>query len=250
MHCGYEGLRSELSRFRFGVTFPPEDRERWDTHRSTPTLAPIETRADLDDNAVMEVHLPFRHPPGSAPSTEVRSTMLVSGIQALRSRGLYDRYLAALPPHLRQQFMTLIPGVWLPIESAVEHYRAADKLALEARVIEGIGAEVAERINKGPLSVAVQVSKRVGVTPWTALALVHRINDLNWRGGDVAVYKVGPKEAIYEWTGQPCAGVPYFATSLGGYLRTLTSLFSDKAHARTLQERCTATTVSCKLSWV
>ncbi len=199
----------------------------------------------------MEVHLPFRNPPGSAsPITEVRSTILVSGIQALRSRGLYDRYVEALSPTIREQMVVLIPGVWLPIDVALEHYRAADRLALETRVIEGIGGEVAERINKSVLSVAVQVSKLAGVTPWNALSLVHRINDLNWRGGDVTVLKTGAKEALYDWTGQPCAAIPYFTTSLGGYLRALAALFSDKAHARVIQERCCDTTVSCRLSWV
>jgi hypothetical protein len=199
----------------------------------------------------MEVHLPFRHPAGSAPPvTEVRSTIIVSGIQALRSRGLYDRYVAALSPSVRDQLVTLIPGDWLAIDVGLEHYRAADRLGLEARVIEGIGGEVAERINKSVLSVAVQVSKLAGVTPWNALSVVHRINDLNWRGGDITVFKTGPKEAQYEWTGQPCAAIPYFTTSLSGYLRALTALFSDKAHARILQDRCTETTVSCRLSWV
>ncbi len=199
----------------------------------------------------MEVHLPFRFPAGSAPPvSEVRSTIIVSGIQALRSRGLYERYVEALSPSVREQFVTLIPGVWLAIDVGLEHYRAADRLALEPRAIEGIGGEVAERINKSVLSVAVQVSKLAGVTPWNALLLVHRINDLNWRGGDITVLKTGPKEALYEWTGQPCAAIPYFTTSFGGYLRALTALFSDKAHARVIQERCNDTTISCRLSWV
>jgi hypothetical protein len=195
------------------------------------------------------VHLPFRHSP-AIPVSEVRSTIIVSGIQALRSHGLYARYVDALAPSVRQQVVSLIPGVWLPIEIGVEHYQAADRLGLEARVIEGIGSEVAERINKSVLSVALQLSKRVGVTPWNALSLAHRMSDLNWRGGDIAVFKTGAKEALYEWTGQPCAAVPYFLTSFCGYLRALTSLFSEKAHARTLGERCTATTLSCRLSWV
>lgn len=199
----------------------------------------------------MEAHLPFRHsPPLTVPVTEIRSTLVVSGIQAIRSRGLYERYVAALSPEVRERLVSLIAGEWLPIQLGLEHYRAADRLGLETRVIEGIGAEVADRINKSFLSVAVRLSKRVGVTPWNALSLAHRINDLNWRGSDVAVWKTGAKEALYEWTGQPCAAIPYFVSSFGGYLRALASLFSDKAHARAIAERCTATTLTCRISWV
>ena len=203
-----------------------------------------------DNPAEMEEYVAPRYPGALSPVAEVRSTILVSGIQALRSRGLYERYVAALSPSVREKMQALVPGEWLPIEIGLEHYWAADKLALEPRVIEGIGVEVAERINKSVLSVAVQLSRRVGVTPWSALSLVHRINDLNWRGGDIAVYKTGPKEALYEWLGQPCASIPYFMTSFGGYLRALASLFSDKAHARPMQERWGPKTVSYRLSWV
>jgi hypothetical protein len=199
----------------------------------------------------MEVHLPFKHTPGSAaPISEVKSTLIVSGIQALRSRGLYERYVEALAPEARDKMVGVIPGVWLPIELGLTHYRAADRLQLETRVIEGIGAEVAERINKSVLSVAVQLSKAVGVTPWSALSLVHRVSDLNWRGGDLGVFKTGAKEAVYEWVGQPCAAIPYFVTSLASYLRALTALFSDKAHARYIPERSSPTVASYRLSWV
>jgi hypothetical protein len=171
-------------------------------------------------------------------------------MQAIRSRGLYERYVAALAPHLRERFVSLVAGEWLPIELGLEHYRAADRLGLDTRVIESIGAEVADRINKSFLSVAVRLSKRAGVSPWNALSLAHRINDLNWRGSDVVVWKTGAKEALYEWTGQPCAAIPYFVSSFGGYLRALAALFSDKAHARAISERCSPTTLSCRISWV
>jgi hypothetical protein len=199
----------------------------------------------------MEAHLAFKHAPGSAPPIgEVKSTLIVSGIQALRSRGLYDRYVELIDPAARDKIVGLIPGVWLPIGLGVEHYLAADRLQLEPRAIEGIGAEVAERINKSFLSVAVQLSKAAGATPWSALSLAHRVNDLNWRGGDLAVFKAGAKEAVYDWVGQPCAAIPYFTTSLVGYLRALTALFSDKAHARYVPERSSPTTASYRLSWL
>lgn len=202
----------------------------------------------------MELHVPFRatgtDKSASTPVTQVRSTLIVSGIQALRARGFYEQYLAVLEPSLRAKFSALTTGEWLPIELGVAHYRAADKLRLDTRTIEGIGGEVATRINSTPLSVAIKLSKRVGVTPWTALSLAHRINDLNWRGGDIAIWKAGAKEALYQWVGQPCASVPYFLTSFSGYLRELSGLFAQKAHARPVPEQCTPTTIMCRISWI
>src|SRR5882724_8359356 len=99
----------------------------------------------VEDSRRMEAHLAFKHAPGSAATiSEVKSTLIVSGIQALRSRGFYERYVEALAPAARDRVVSLIPGVWLPIKLGLEHYRAADRLALETRVIESIGAEVAK----------------------------------------------------------------------------------------------------------
>jgi hypothetical protein len=202
----------------------------------------------------MDVFLPFRH--GGAegpPTTEVRSTIVVSGIESIRSKGLHARYVEALSPEtpaVRERFLTLVPGEWLPVELAFKHYAAADRMGIDPAVIDAIGAEVAERINKSVLSVAVTLSKRAGVTPWSALSLAHRINDINWRGGDVGVWKVGPKDAIYDWVGQPCASLPYFTTSFGGFLRALAALFSAKAYTAVVPERCSPTTISYRLSWV
>src|SRR5438105_14521143 len=105
--------------------------------------------------------------------SEVRSTLIVSAIQTLRARGLYERYMAQLPPAVRSEVQSLIAGAWLPIELALEHYRAMDRLGLDAVTVEAIGGEVGERANKSMLSIVVRLSREAGVTPWTALAPSH-----------------------------------------------------------------------------
>ena len=198
-----------------------------------------------------ETILPYRIAGGAGPlATHARSTLIVSGIQTFRARGLYERYTANLPQAERVEIVSLIAGQWIPIDLALDHYRAADRLGLGDDVIESIGAEVAERINKSALSVMVKMSKEAGVTPWSALANAHRLTDVNWRGSDVAVRRLGPKEARYDWVGQPCAQVPYFIASFGGFLRSLASLFCSKAYTRVVPGRTSATTLSYRLSWV
>src|SRR3954465_3917137 len=90
--------------------------------------------------------LKYRRTP--APITDVRSTVIVSGIQALRARGHYPTYLARLPEGRRSEMVSLIAGAWVPIELGILHYRAADALALDPTMVDAIGAEVADRLNK------------------------------------------------------------------------------------------------------
>jgi hypothetical protein len=153
----------------------------------------------------------------------VRSTIIVSGLQAFRARGLIAAYQAHLPEHARASLLGLVAS---------------------------IGADVAERIHKSPLSVMVKMSKELYVTPWTALAGSQRLKDINWKGSEVHVVKLGPKEARFDWIGQPCAAVPYFVTSFGGFLRSLVSLFCTKAYVCTMPDQTSPTSISYRLSWV
>jgi hypothetical protein len=180
----------------------------------------------------------------------VRSTLIVSSIQTLRRHGLFDRYNAELSPEGRQDLLSLIAGVWIPIDLALTHYAAVDRLGLQATAIEEIGAEVAERINKSILATLVRASRQVGASPWTALAQVHRLRDLTWKGSDIAVWKLGPKEARFDWIGQPLAAIPYFVTSFGGYLRTLVQLFASKAYTRLASEPNPRGEIRYRISWV
>jgi hypothetical protein len=196
-----------------------------------------------------EIVLPFRTP-NPRPIVEARSTLIISGIQTLRAQGLYDRYLELLSQKMREQIMSLVAGLWIPAELAVEHYRTVDKLDLPRTTIESIGAEVAERAYKTVLSRVPAAARGADATPWTVLLLSHRNLDLNWKGSDMMITKEGPQEAIFIWAGQPCASIPYFVTSWGSFLHALTSLSCTRARHRLVPERCSPTTITIRLSWV
>jgi hypothetical protein len=197
-----------------------------------------------------EIFLPF-HSPNHVPAlTHVRSTLVVSAIQAMRARGLYDAYEANLPPETRPRILELIAGQWIPAEMAVAHYRAVDQLSLAPATIEAIGADVADRTGKTVLHTAVKVSKALGATPWAALSLAHRLRETSWRGSDLAVYKLGPKEARYDWVGQPCAEIPYFTRSFTGFVRALIGLFCRTAYASPLPALSSPTSLSIRIAWV
>jgi hypothetical protein len=195
-----------------------------------------------------ELFLPFRHSP-PRPILEVRSTLVMAGLQSARAHGLYSRYLAALPAEWQEQILSLTAGGWVPVEMAVQHYKAMGTLELGPLAIEAIGAEVANRTWKHILAPVMARAKRIGPNVWEALTYTHQTADLNWRGGDVRIFRESPTQALYEWVGQPCASVPYFVTSFGAFMRALIDLFSARAYRRLVPERCSATTIALRLSW-
>jgi len=182
--------------------------------------------------------------------TEARSTLIISGIQSLRSQGLYEQYVERVSPKLRQEMMSLVAGLWVPWELALEHYQTMDRLGLPKSTIEAIGAEVADRISKTTLGRMPALTKRDDVTPWTLLLMAHRNLDTNWRGSDVMITKEGPQEAICIWAGQPCASVPYFVTSWAAFMKSLVSNHCARARHRVVDERCSPTTIAINLTWV
>jgi hypothetical protein len=198
---------------------------------------------------VKEIFLPFRSPTPPL-AQQVRSTVILNGMQTLRAHGVYSRYVDLIAPDSREALMALVAGEWISIDLAAAHYRAAERLGLDTALVESFGAEVADRLYKTVLSSIPALSKKEGVTPWSAYALAHQNTDVNWRGSDAMVVREGPRQALYEWAGQPLAAIPYFVRSFGGFMRALCSLFCAKATYRLVDERCNATTISVRLTWV
>lgn len=186
---------------------------------------------------------------GVKESAQVRSTVLVSSIQSLRTRGLGERYEGALAPEDREAMMGLTPGTWLPIETAVRHYEAVGRLDLDAPTVDALGREVASRLYKSTLAMLVKLSAQAGIDPWSVFSIAHRINDMSWRGTDVAVWKLGPKEARYDWRHIALARVPYFATSFGTFMESILQMFCTKAYVRLVPRRCTATSLAYVAQW-
>jgi hypothetical protein len=199
--------------------------------------------------SVSEIFLPFRKSP-IEPVTHARSTFIVAAMQMLRTHDLFARYGEALAPGFREQILSLVAGMWIPVELAIEHYRAADRLDIHPLTIDAIGNEVAQRTFKNAVSSAFKRLNRSDVTPWDIFAFSHENNDQHWRGGDRQIIREGPRQALYEWAGQPCASVPYFNKSVAAFVRALINHTCLRAHQRIVQERCSETTLSVRFSWV
>jgi hypothetical protein len=197
-----------------------------------------------------EAIVPFDCPKEQVqPATHFRSTWLVSSVTTLRARGLFDRYLAALPARFHDTVTGPVAGVWLPIEIAVSHYEACEKLKLSSDEQVAIGRSVTEFVHRTSFSLAIRLVKEAGVTPWTCLALQKRLWQRVWQGGDVAVFKLGPKEARVEGVGWPCSRVPYCRSALRGVLLAQTELFCRRAFVRDIPGLCTSTSLGYRVAW-
>jgi hypothetical protein len=197
-----------------------------------------------------EIFVPFEHK-GVAPlATAVRSTLIVSSMQTLRSHGHFDAYVSRIDPTKREEILSLIAGTWAPISLGEAHYSACGRLGLDDKTIDSYGCEVAERSNRSVFSLVLKLSRQTGVTPWTAFQRAHRLRELTWQGSDLSIYRLGPKEARFDWIGIPYACHPYYVVSFGGFLRGLTSLFASAVYTRIFPKGCSATSISYRISWV
>jgi hypothetical protein len=196
--------------------------------------------------------------PPSAPSLPVhrvaavsrfRSTWLCSSLAALRERGHFERYVSFLPPEYQHVVAGTIAGTWLPIEVAVAHYRACDRLELGALEILSIGHDVTNRVHGSALKMVVTLAHGFGVTPWSALSRATSLWKRCWEGGEVSVSELGPKEARVAISGWPCASTNYCRVACRGMLTAIIEPFCSKAFVREEPRLCGAWTLGYAVAW-
>jgi hypothetical protein len=189
--------------------------------------------------------------PGSPPIVlrRVRSTLLSSALVELRARGLYDRYWGYLDPSARPPMESIIAGVWVPVDLAMAHYEACERLELSPQVAFEIGAGVGKRIHDTIFSVLTRAARGAGVTPWTAIQIYTRLYARTFDGGEVRVYKAGPKDAEIDIQRMPLLRFGYFRQSWLGVHRVGALLFAQQVFIRLTLHR-DPDSVTFKLSWV
>jgi hypothetical protein len=198
-----------------------------------------------------EIVLPFateRHL--VEPATFVRSTLLMSSLRALREEKLVDRYRAALPAEHHDPIFGAVAPQWLPVALAVAHYDACDKLQLTPTELVQLGMRVAHFAQGTFIKTVVAFATSAGATPWTLLMQGRRMWERAWIGSDLAVFKLGPKEARLEIVGCPCARIPYFRTANRGILQSVVQLLAQRAYVSEIRKLSTETSLAYKMQWV
>jgi hypothetical protein len=191
----------------------------------------------------------LRHPRGQAPLVgRVRSTLLLSSLSGLRSRGLFDRYLALLPSEVHEPILGAVAGTWVDVQIAAAHYRACDALSLSVQEQVAMGANVGDAVNGTVMRTIFQVARTAGVTPWAVLKHYTKLWDRLFEGGDVEVDKLGPKEALVQMYGLPLFAIPYIRVAVRGMHQTAFTLFCTKCYMT--DRGSTATSHAYRAAWV
>lgn len=197
-----------------------------------------------------EIVLPHVGPREDVPlASSVRGTVLLSSIRGLRHHGVFERYLLLLDPAHRDTIASLTAPTWFPIEVAIAHYQACDRLELDRATIDHIAGEAGRLINQTVLAVVAKLSKTSGMTPWFALANGNKLIARTWIGSSLEVRKVGPKDARLEWIQHPCARIGYYRAAFGSFAAAICGHLAQTMYVRELPAR-TETEFSYRMSWV
>ena len=180
------------------------------------------------------------------PVVRVRSTLLSASVLVLRERAMWDQYWAQLGDEDRPKIDGLVAGTWLPIELAVAHYRACDRIGLDPRQVSDNGLAVGRRIQGTMLQTAVRLA--TGSNPWVGLSLFPRLWKRVFIGGSVAIWKIGPKDARVEVSAMPLSEIPYFRHSYQGLVLEAFGLFATHVYLREVPTRARGRVI-LKAAW-
>lgn len=196
--------------------------------------------------------LPLSAPLSEIPlASRVRSTWLASSFRSVREIGRIDQYLVHLPREYHEHMLSSVPGLWLPIDVAIAHYEACNKLDLSNPQRIDIGIAATRHAHQSIIGVALRAAHASGLTPWAIIPQFHRIWQHAFVGGAVSVHRLGPKEIRLEIVAWPCARVDYCRVATRGVLLGFIQLFCKCAYVHELPERRVVDTMlSFRIAWV
>ena len=224
--------------------------------RESSAASPLLPRQDTPSGFVVQPRLdsflPFSAPPSTLGLvTQVRSTLIATSIQSLRTRGLLARYTKLLQGPHKETVLTAVAGSWLPVEVAHAHYAACEALHLDSAQQLAMGMDVGDRVNGTFLGLMVRTAKTVGVTPWIALAQSAKLHSRLFEGGGgLSIIELGPKEARVDMVGHTLCNTDYFRNGTRGVYQAATRLFCSRVYTHELSRRAILNGMSIRISWV
>jgi len=179
-----------------------------------------------------------------------RSTLLQSGMESIRVAGLYDAYLDAVAPAVREEIEQAVAGMWIPIETAVAHYLALDGLGLSTESVAKLGRSTFDRSKGMLLGAATGLARGAGVTPLTLAPHLQRFWLRGFDGGGIQAVQVGPKELRIDIVSSPIFKSAYFRAACCGLATALFELVSQKAYVHVDAGQALGTAVVFRVQWV
>jgi hypothetical protein len=195
-----------------------------------------------------EVVLPFPDP--IRPMLHVRSTLLLGGMASIDAAGLTNAYAAVAPPEVRSAIKSSVAGMWIPVETAVAHYLACDRMELSSESASTIGRGTFSRTKGLLLGTATGLARGAGVTPWTLMPHLQRFWLRGLDGGGVRAEALGPKEARIDVVGCPLFTSHYFRAAYRGLATSLFELVSQKVYVHEIPRGGMDANMSIRVQWV
>jgi hypothetical protein len=204
----------------------------------------------MERETALETVVPFRATPSRMGiATVVRSTLVSASVQSLRARGLYDRYALRLAEADRNELASAVAGVWIPMSLAAAHYRACESLRLCVGEQLDIALKVGMHLHGTFLGAMLRMARTVGVTPWGALAYTDKLYERLFRGGGIAVTRVGPKDARVDLVGNPLCQTEYFRVGVRGVYQAALELFCERLTTHEIARRYSELDMAVRISW-
>ena len=184
------------------------------------------------------------------PTRHIRSTLIQGGLASIKALGAYDAYVATVAPAVREEIEGSVAGMWIPVETAVAHYLACDKLGLSADSAAQRGRVTFERTKGLLLGTAIGLARSAGVTPLSFAPYLQRFWLQGIDGGAVQAVKVGPKEMRLDVVACPLLRSHYFRAALRGLTGGLFELVSQKVYVQEVGGGGPETAIALRVQWV
>lgn len=182
-----------------------------------PTPAQTDRRPTMLSPDQREILVP--HDLTRGPLRSVRRMLIQNSVAELKELGVYDRYCACIAPAILTEVMDQVGPGWLPVELALEHYRACDALDLLDAAVERLGEIAGANVVRTMLVGAGLTPDSPGA-PWVAIAAFARMGRRIYEGGSSQYVKLGPKSLQIENIGNPLLSIPYYRTAHRAFLRS------------------------------
>jgi hypothetical protein len=182
--------------------------------------------------------------------THVRGTLLVASREQMLAVGAYDRYLAALSEETKEQLVSLIAASWVPVDLALEHFHAIDRLDLPLDLVEKATAAVAVKLQGALFRTAAKAVQASGASPLSIVRTVGMLWGRMFQGGAIDVRSTGRKEGLVRLLGSPLLASRYHRTGFRVHVQTAADLFSARAIVREQSHKTAAQELTLRVHWV
>lgn len=159
------------------------------------------------------------HDLSRGPLVAVRRMLVHSSIAELSVSGLYDRYSEIIDSRTLERIKELIGPGWMPVELALEHYRACDSLQLSDDAIHEAGKRAGDKIGSALLVAGAQPQADTkDRSPWPFIQAFARMGRRIHDGASAQYVKTGSSSLRIEHSGNPLFAFHYYRVAHCGFL--------------------------------